>query len=146
MNSTTIADVRERRDELRDRMGDLEDALASAVPGREQAWTGRVSQALDALDTALSVHVRVAEEPGGLFDQVMADAPRLEHAMAALRADHRRLAVAIGSLRGVVARQPTDTTATRADGLRLLDQLARHRHLGADLVYEAYMVDLGSPD
>jgi hypothetical protein len=34
----------------------------------------------------------------------------------------------------------------RADVQRLLGKMVRHRQLGADLVWEAYSVDIGSVD
>ena len=41
---------------------------------------------------------------------------------------------------------PPSPADLRTAALRVLERLARHRHLGADLVYEAYQVDIGPAD
>ena len=43
-------------------------------------------------------------------------------------------------------RTADETAAIREQALELLAAIVRHRHLGADLLYEAYDVDIGGPD
>ena len=66
-----------------------------------------------------------------------------------LRSDHPALLDSLAELRSTLQGdlQSDDTVAlARRQGLSLLGQLAEHRQLGADLLYEAYWVDVASGD
>lgn len=135
-----VDNARTRRADLHQILVDLESAIAAAAPGREAAWSDQVRTALERLAAAFTYHVEATEGPDGLFDQVRRRAPRLDRLCRHLAADHP-----------VIARELAAATAALDDGvpearekvLSLLAHLARHRQLGADLVYEAYEVDLG---
>jgi hypothetical protein len=143
--------VRARRERLRAAMEDLEAAIAAPLPGREREWTHAVIARLDDLAAVFESHVVAAEAPGGFLDQVTTDAPRLARGAQQLRDDHRRLGADIEELRGdartVLAEGATAAAAEiRTAALRLLGGLAEHRQRGADLIYEAYQVDIGPGD
>ena len=75
--------------------------------------------------------------------------PRLAHAAEKLRVEHAVISAAID--RGSVAvrsagEDPGGVEDAREAVLKLLQQLIRHRQRGADLVYEAYNVDIEAGD
>ncbi len=143
-----IRDVRARRQRLRMMMDRLEASLAAPAPGREAAWVESVRAALGDVTAALSDHVAEVEAADGLFTQVRADAPRLESRIRGLEAQHVELAASARALGEQLAAAGAEAKADtlRHDLLRLIGQLARHRQVGADLLYEAYVVDVSVGD
>lgn len=135
-----VDDVRSRRADLHQILVDLESAIAAAAPGRESAWTDHVRAALDRLSVAFTEHVEATEGAEGLFDQVRRRAPRLDRLCRRLAKDHPVIAT---ELAAATAALDEGVPEAREKVLSLLAHLARHRQLGADLVYEAYEVDLG---
>ncbi len=147
MESTTVPSAvesaRTRRADLHSIMVELEHAIAAAAPGREDAWEQQVRDALDSLASAFADHVRETEAVGGLFEHVRRRAPRLDHATRRLARDHATIAT---ELAAATAALDQGVAEARESALSLLAHLARHRQLGADLIYEAYEVDLGGSD
>jgi len=143
----TIVGVHARRERLRSCLDRLEHALAAPVPGRKAAWLARVRTALRDLAAAVIDHVAEVEAADGLFAQVQADAPQLARKIAQLKREHVELTEAIRvlgeRLRSERAAMPD---AMREDLLRLIGQLIRHRQLGADLLYDAYVLDVSVGD
>ena len=138
-----MVDLRTRRAELRESMSALELALAAplAVPDR---WLERVHAALVELDGDLRTHVEITEGPEGLHRDVTDIAPRLAEPVRQLADEHavvRRLIHDLLAPPDGPAR--TDLGQVRAQANELLAMLVRHRQRGADLVYEAYQVDVG---
>jgi hypothetical protein len=105
----------------------------------------RMVSVLDHVRVVFAVHVEVTESPGGLYEEIMEIAPRLANKIARFEREHAAIAGAISS---ALDELRTDDAATPLAGLQdrlshLLDGLVRHRKRGADLVYEAYHVDIG---
>lgn len=146
--SQRLGGVRVRRQRLRDALVDVEDAVASAAttaPG----WRKTVAAALEDLRTALEDHVRRNEEPGGLFDEILAHAPRLRPKVDRIRAEHIVLIEETEALLERCRRADLDddeTAVVRERVLDLLTEASRHRQRGADLIYEAYEVDIAAGD
>lgn len=138
-----IEGVKARRADLHNILIELEHSIAAAAPGREPQWTQGVRDALDRLTEAFASHVSATESADGLFEQVRRRAPRLDHHCQRLAEDHGRITA---ELTTAIAALDTDVAGAREAVLSLLAHLARHRQLGADLVYEAYAVDLGGSD
>jgi hypothetical protein len=104
----------------------------------------RAVPVLDALNAAFDQHVEATERPGGFLDMVVGDSPRLAHACDALRDEHVSLAKQIGELCDTArAEGRPEVVGQAADVLAALNQ---HRHRGAELVYEAYSVDIAAAD
>lgn len=147
MESDTVApaveDARSRRAGLHAILVDLETAIAAAAPGREDSWGDQVRSTLVRLAEAFTEHVDATEGPDGLFAQVRRRAPRLDHHCRRLTTDHTTIAAELVS---ATAALDSGVAEAREAVLSLLAHLARHRQLGADLVYEAYAVDLGGSD
>lgn len=139
----SIDAVRSRRADLHAILIDLEDAIAAAVPGRETAWTEQVRVQLDRLGPAFAEHITATEGPDGLFDQVRHRSPRLDRQCAQLAAEHGTITTQLAAVHRALN---GDSDSVRSAVVDLLGQLVRHRQGGADLVYEAYAVDIGGSD
>jgi hypothetical protein len=137
--------LRRRRAELGGSMAALEQALAEPSSGRDSAWAERVDVALVELSADFAEHVAVTEGSDGLHDAVLASTPRLSNAVGRLVAEHTAIRRLIGDLLAGV-RPPVaaaDVDPLRELGTALLSRLVRHRQHGADLIHEAYQVDIG---
>jgi hypothetical protein len=140
--------LRARRAGFRAAMGDLERAVAAPAPGRIDEWVSGVRDALEALRDVVDRHVHATESPGGFLDEIIAVEPRLANQSVRLRDEHGEIvdaiAVASARLRAGTSFAPEEWVEAMRDRLlALLGTLARHRQRGADLVYEAYAVDIG---
>ena len=144
-----LADVRLRRAGLKAAMSGLELALASPAPNRVE-WLIGVRDALHAVHDVWTRHIVETEAPGAFLDELVSEAPRLSSATTRLRRDHSDILAAIVRGEKRVATPPEVDAEyeawveeTRSELTTLCAALARHRQRGADLVYEAYDVDIG---
>jgi hypothetical protein len=136
--------VRTHRAELRDSIGAVDEALASPI-ARGGAWRERVRAALAELSHDFEEHVALTEGPGGLYERMRGGDPRLTGQVMRLTRDHERYREDIRAYLAVLEHGGTmaDLPVFREEVTTLIGQLVRHRQKGADLVYEAYQVDLG---
>ena len=141
---------------LRRAIDGLEKTLtpAAAEGGETGAWLDSLGGALTHLDEVFAIHVQVTEGAGGLYDEIVENAPRMANRVKRFRREHADIGGAIQ--RGIAeakvasarlaereARDPGEVEALRDHAVRLLADLVRHRKRGLDLVYEAYHVDIG---
>ena len=119
----------------------LERAIAAPEADDPAAWVGRVHTELDAFRGVWQHHVEATERPGGLLDRVLHEVPRLAHEHELLRREHREVAAAIDALAS-----ENDADAAREGVIALLGRLVRHRSRGANFVYDAYSVDVGTSE
>jgi hypothetical protein len=138
-----LGEVRVRREGLRSAMVELEAAISKAAPGRADEWRAGVARALTRVRTAFESHVTTTEADDGVFVQVVEAAPRLSNQVKRLRADHDAIAAALATVDERLGGVADDV---REAALDLLGQLARHRHRGADLLHEAFSVDISAGD
>ena len=149
MNAATTEDrgtldrVRERRNALRLALETLEDANARPVGPN---WRARMTAALDHVAAMLSTHVGETERPGGFFDELVRHEPRVNQHVDELRAEHVSLRSEVARLVRRCANPDCGATDMREDVVHLMGLLHRHRQAGADLLYEAYQVDVASGD
>ena len=146
MTEAAINAARKRRALLYESMCKLEGALS--VPAGSAAWLSDLSATLKAVQYALDDHIAEVESPFGIIPSIMNDAPRLIAHTQILLDDHPRLHAqaeeVAAQLDGAAPTPgPDDIGVIREAALDLLGELIRHRSLGADLVYEAYNVDIG---
>jgi hypothetical protein len=87
------------------------------------------------LSTAIAEHLAATEGEHGLYAEIVAADPRLSFAVESLMREHADLRHAMN--RDLSEELPANQLA---DMSRRLD---RHCQRGKDLVYEAYVVDLG---
>lgn len=138
--------ARERRHDLREALGELENALAVPAAADPEAWVGNTEKVLLGIRDEFDVHIEVTEGPGGLYEECVDAAPRVAVQIGLLTREHRRLAAAIDL--GIEALRTGDADLARIDAIRdqlleLMRFLARHRQRGADLVWDAYNIDIG---
>ena len=97
------------------------------------------------------LNVIVTEKPGGLYEEIITRAPRLDTTVRRLKDEHPDISEQIGvQLKRFEAVQvggdawPLDDA--RDDLQRFIGTVIRHRQKGADLVWEAYNVDIGGTE
>jgi hypothetical protein len=131
---------------LRRAIAGLEEALAASEdPDGLRALPDRLAPALERLQEVFAVHVEVTEAPGGLYQEIMENAPRLANRVTRFRREHADITEGIRRdlAACATATDPEAAQALRDHGVRLFADLVRHRKRGLDLVYEAYHVDIG---
>jgi hypothetical protein len=143
----TLAETARRRADLHQALVRVERATSSPAVGREGDWSKEVVRQLQDLGHTLAEHVEVTERPEGLYDEISARAPRLAAKIDRLRAEHPELQEAtarmIAKLEETPIGQGWELQDARDELQRLLGRIVRHRQLGADLVWEAYNLDIG---
>jgi len=135
---------------LRRAIGGLERVLtrtpATGEGDETGAWLDGLGDALAHLDEVFATHVQVTEGAGGLYEEIVENAPRMANRVKRFRREHADIGAAIqrGIAEAKVAgRDPGEVEALHDHAVRLLADLVRHRKRGLDLVYEAYHVDIG---
>ena len=145
--STALERARRQRASLRRALSAVEDALAAPAAGRAAEWNHRLVAALEHLAEVFELHVAVTEPPGGLYEEVLEIAPRLANLVERFRREHREIARSIeqglARARTLNAEDAEEVERLRERLTLLLGRLVRHRQRGADLLYEAYAVDIG---
>ena len=145
--SDSLDGARERRAGLRAALGEVERSLASPSTGRSDAWLKTLSADLERLSESLDLHIRTSEAPGGLLADIVESAPRLANKVDAARKEHAQLRYRLDkSMKAVAEQRGDDVRAVREQIVEVLAGIVRHRHLGADLVYEAFSVDIEAAD
>lgn len=134
-----------RRRELREALVAFEDALSSPMRDRV-TWHAEVTDALEALGHAFEDHVAATEARGGLYDEMREKSPHLRTKANRLRDEHPAITAALIEASTRLAAPPADEAdaeAVRDELQRLMGRIVRHRQHGADLVWEAYAIDIG---
>jgi hypothetical protein len=148
-STSALEAAKGQRLSLRRAIAGLEEALAAPDDpdglGGQDGLPGRLAPALERLQEVFAVHVEVTEAPGGLYQEILENAPRLANRVTRFRREHTEITEGIG--RGIAecatASDPDAVQALRDHAVRLFADLVRHRKRGLDLVYEAYHVDIG---
>ncbi len=138
-----VETARVRRHELGDALNGLEFALTG--PMASEGWLEGVRSALDELRLSLEEHIEVTEGKGGLLEEIRDAAPRLSNEIALIEAEHDEL-LSIVEMAEASLEQSNDRKAIRNRAMSILPRLSMHRQRGADLVYEAYNVDIAAGD
>lgn len=137
-------DITKRRKRLYGAMQRLESAVARA--SGQPDWIEGVEAAGLLLQKTLDDHIAQTEAADGVLDEVVRDAPRLSVDVDLLRRDHQRMKLACTALVDKAAEPDPDPGELRRQALTILGHVAEHRQLGAELLFDAYNVDLGSGD
>jgi hypothetical protein len=134
---------------LRRAIAGLEEALATPDDpdglGGQDGLPTRLIPALERLQEVFAVHVEVTEAPGGLYQEILENSPRLANRVTRFRREHTDITEAIrrGLAECAEADDPDAVQTLRDHSVRLFADLVRHRKRGLDMVYEAYHVDIG---
>jgi hypothetical protein len=134
--------VIERRQDLYDSMRRLESAVAQ--PSGLAGWRIEIEEALSQLESSLNEHVAETESETGVLADIVDRAPHLAADVASLREEHRELLSACHNALSMAADWSSPALRRRANGL--LARLAVHRQSGAELLYDAYNVDIAAGD
>lgn len=148
-DSEALEKARARRLELGAAADQVEDLVAR--PAADPEWAARVAASLVDLQESFNDHVREVEGPGGLLAEVVDEAPRLVNGVKRMYEEHKELEVSIATTYGLVQGCAPDCEESVVEDVRhsvmdLLRLISRHRQAGADLVYQAYEVDIGFCD
>jgi hypothetical protein len=148
-STSALEAAKGQRLSLRRAIAELEGALAGTDDpdglGGQDGLPARLGPALEHLQEVFTVHVEVTEAPGGLYQEILENAPRLANRVARFRREHAEIADGIrhAIAECSTATDPEAVQALRDHTVRLFADLVRHRKRGLDLVYEAYHVDIG---
>ncbi|EAQ00338.1 hypothetical protein JNB_09204 [Janibacter sp. HTCC2649] len=137
--------VRAHRAELGESLAALDAALALPL-GLGVLWRRRVRAALTELAHDLRDHRAITEEPGGLYADAVARAPRLASVSKVQMDEHLDFVEIVQRLLGERdegLESAEAVAAHRETATELVGRIIRHRQRGADLIYEAYEVDIG---
>ena len=147
-NRVVLDAVRVRRDRLYEAVLAVERALAAPAGDDPARWSAALAGPVDNLQEVLESHVAGTEGRDGLFEQLREDAPHLLHAVDRLRGEHAPLLMSASALATALptVTNDDDVDEVRAQALELLHHLLEHRHRGAELVYDAYAVDISPGD
>ncbi|HUL84429.1 MAG TPA: hypothetical protein VLX89_02805 [Actinomycetota bacterium] len=146
--SSALDEARARRKTLHDALVHLEEAISSPAANRIPNWTATVLKEMIETRDAFDQHVFVTEKPDGLYDEILERAPRLTGNVRRLREEHPEIVAAshelIARLEQVeIGSEEWPVDKARDDLQRFIGSVIRHRQRGADLVWEAYNVDIG---
>ena len=138
-----LDEIRRRRAELRESMTTVEQALAtpSGVGGAD--WAERVRAAFAELSGDLREHIAITEGPDGLYAELAVRAPRLAGPVDRLTAEHGEITRQLEETLTNLETDVPNADQVRRAGTDLLVALMHHRQRGADLVFEAYEIDIG---
>lgn len=142
-STVQLRGIKRHRSQLRRAMTEVEVVLARPLGVDADAWADAVRQRLTDVRRAFDAHVMVHEGPDSFHADVVRSQPRLAPHVASLQRDHRRLDAHIEALSELLGHSAPDLHEVRIRGLALVEQLARHRQRGADVVWEAFNFDLG---
>jgi hypothetical protein len=146
-----LGEARKRRQTLHDAIVQLEMGISSPAAGRVADWGGQVTKDMVGVRDAFDQHLIATEKPGGLYEEIMERAPRLAGTVKRLQEEHPAIEGAIAKLLARLEAGEVDSEAwpldrARDDLQRLIGSVVRHRQKGADLVWEAYNVDIGGTE
>ena len=143
----TLAETARRRADLHQALVGLEQTISRPAVGREPDWTKDVLRRLQDLVHTIEEHIEVTERPNGLYAEISGKSPRLASKIERLQAEHPEI---LGGTTALIERLEATPIGdawplsdARHELQRLLGRLSRHRQLGADLVWEAYNLDIG---
>ena len=146
----TLAEARRRRADIHRALVQAEEAISGPALGRETDWAREVIDAFAALRETIEEHIEVTERSEGLYEEILHKAPRMAEAVRRLREEHPlmrdKTSEAITRLRTTPVGAMWPLEEARDDLQRLLGRIVKHRQLGADLVWEAYNLDIGGLD
>jgi hypothetical protein len=149
--SPALQEAAKRRRTLHEGLVALEQAISSPAAGRIPEWTRIVTKELTSVRDAWDLHVDATEKPDGLYEEIVTLSPRLAGTVERLQREHPEITTAVGQMLERLEQVEVGQIAwplddARDDLQRMIGRLIRHRQRGADLVWEAYNVDIGGPE
>jgi hypothetical protein len=132
---------------VRQAVAELEAALAAPTQDPE-VWSADAASCLQRLSRAFELHAEHSEGPDGLLAEIVEDSPRLANKVQQIKREHVVILEGIGALEGTATAgdHAGATQDIRDQARNLIQAIASHGQRGADLVYEAYSVDIEGGD
>jgi Ala-tRNA(Pro) deacylase len=130
---------------LRERFYEVQMAVRRAAGAPVQSgrrWRVRLQRELARLAVATDDHIVETEASDGVLAEIVGQAPRLWREVDKLKTEHVAMTGGCARLLDAI----TGSDSSRLIRRQVQDLLARyegHRHRGADLVFEAFDVDIG---
>jgi hypothetical protein len=139
---------RQKRRGVRQASAELEEALARPAGQDAKEWSAGAADCLNLLAQAFELHAQHSEGPNGLLAEMVEVAPRCANTVDQIKRDHRDILADIRALEATARRadEGGNIKEVREEAMGLLQAIARHRQRGADLIYEAYSVDIEAGD
>ena len=146
-----LGEAKKRRQTLHDAIVHLEMAISSPAAGRAPDWSAQVAKDLVGVRDAFEQHVIVTEYPGWLYEEILERGPRLAGSVKRLQDEHPTITDSVAAVVERLDEGEVETDAwppdnARNDLQRMIGAVVRHRQKGADLVWEAYNVDIGGTE
>ena len=143
-----LSEAKRRRATLHDALVHLEIAISSPAASRIPEWTALVTKEMVGVRDAFEQHVLVTEKPGGLYEEIIMRAPRLDGTVRRLKDEHPGISEKIDAMlerleKATIGGPEWPLDDARDDLQRFIGTVIRHRQRGADLVWEAYNLDIG---
>jgi len=130
---------------LRERFFEVQLAVRRAVGAPIKSggrWRVRLKQELARLSMATDDHIVETEAPDGVLSEIIGQAPRLWREVEKLKAEHTEMLEGCSDI--LESLNGSDSARLiRREAQALLAKYEAHRHRGADLVFEAFEVDIG---
>lgn len=147
-NRAALDAVQERRDEFYEGILELERAMATPAGDEAAAWAENVSIAVKSMHKVLDNHIAETEAPGSFYDDVIEHVPNLIKASQRLQAEHPVLVTQLDQMATEIKGVADDDSVehARETALDMIKALLLHRHRGAELVYDAYNIDVATGD
>ena len=118
-----------------------QDIVPKLIGALEASSLAELGAKLEEALPHMQEHFTEEEQPGGLFDAMREEAPRTDHALKALQAEHEDLLVAA---RGILDKLAAgDEEAADAARQAFVTALRRHNQEELNLLTEVYSRDLG---
>jgi hypothetical protein len=137
-----------RRRGVRQASSDLEEALARPAGQDPKGWFADTADRLQQLGGAFQTHAQQSEGPDGLLGEIIEQAPRLANSVQRIKQEHQDILQEISDLELTtrIDDNADQIAGVRERSLRLLQLIATHRQRGADLIYEAFSIDIEGSD
>ena len=147
-NRLQIDAIRVDRDRLYDAILGVERAISRPAGDDAERWASALAAPAGKLREVLDEHIAGTEGEDGLFEQMREDAPHLLPSLERLRDEHNSLLEGSRGLTEALSNVHDDdgVDLVRVHALDLLRNLLEHRHRGAELLYDAYSVDISPAD
>lgn len=140
-----IQAARQRRVALHEAMIEFETAITA--PSAAPTWVEQVGEGLSDVASALAKHIAEVDRGDGIIAKALDVAPWLESHAQILRDEHDQLTAHLQRLEHLFGRMESSdanaVAAMREESYDFLRHLSRHRQNGAELVYDAYDMDIG---
>jgi len=139
--TTLVGIARIKRRSLGESMRALETSISRATSS--DGWAEDVQASIQSVRDAFHEHIMVTEGSKGLLAEIVDLAPRLSGEAVLIEKEHQSLEDALRSLERAMG---SEAEAIRRKATVVLGRLTLHRQRGADIVYEAYNVDIATAD